>query len=223
GFSGNEKVVKIDFPHFEREDWVICIALLLVVGLWITDRWHGLDPLVPAMIGLTLVLLLTKRLTWLQLKQSSALDLALIVATLFSLVDVLDAYGILETFGYYLHSLYGWIGAFGSFGVMGLVILLTILFNLFIPSIPVCTTFLIPLFMSGFAGTGFNPLFVALTVTMVVDTVKFYPAQSTPLLLAYEKKRFTRKDVALFGFIMAGLIFIIVPGIVLSYWRFLEG
>ena len=32
-----------------------CAILLVVSALWLTDRWHGLDPVVPALFGAVLM------------------------------------------------------------------------------------------------------------------------------------------------------------------------
>lgn len=52
-----------------RHDGYILAVLLLMVGLWVTDVWHGLPTVVPALMGLFL-LLVGNCITWRDIKET---------------------------------------------------------------------------------------------------------------------------------------------------------
>ncbi|WP_165820808.1 hypothetical protein [Pueribacillus theae] len=49
----------------------------------------------------------------------------------------------------------------------------------------------------------------------------FYPAQSTPLLMVYDGKSFTVRDVAQMGFVMTFLLIATLITSILPYWNWL--
>lgn len=56
---------------------------------------------------------------------------------------------------------------------------------------------------------------------MTVDTLNYYPAQSTPLLMVYDGKYFGPADVLKFGFAMTVILIVGLFAAVLPYWGLL--
>ena len=199
-----------------RKDWYILAVLMLMVGLWLTDRWHSLPTVVPAMLGFFL-LLLGRHIEWKDIRQTGTWDTVMILGTLLSVVDAMRRCGILDLLTERLSDM---IPALWPASLMILsIVLATVLINLLIPSITICLALLLPLFTHLAAGLGLNPILVGLAVTMTVDTVKFYPAQSMPLLMVADTGYFDRKDVFTMGFAMLAGLLIMLFAVYIPYWN----
>ena len=206
---------KLQSPSLARRDWYVLAVLLLMVGLWVTDAWHGLPAVVPALIGFSLFLV-GDCLKWQSLKQTGTWDTVIILGTLLSLVEAMRRFGVLDML---TSRLTGMLPAQWPTAVLLLAIMLaTVIMNLLIPSITVCLTLLLPLFTHLATGLGLSPLLVGLMVTMTVDSVKFYPAQSTPLLMVYDREDFTAKDVASMGIVMLVALAVLLLAVYVPYW-----
>jgi di/tricarboxylate transporter len=206
-------------PAFAREDWVILFTLVLMVGLWVSDSLHHLQPVVPALIGLMVLCLFTRSLNWDDIKRSSAWDNVMILASLLSLVEAMNRYGVLSLVAKELGDVFpdDWSNPF----LLVLIVGFTILFNVFIPNITVCVTFLVPLFAQISLKIGLDPVLVGLVIAMVIDGIKFYPTQSTPLLMVYNGRDFTVRDVSQMGIAMTLLFLCALFGVIIPYWGWL--
>ncbi len=198
-----------------KGDWYILAVLMVMVGLWLSDSWHHLPTVVPAMIGFIL-LLLGRSLDWKDIRQTGTWDTVIILGTLLSLVDAMRRFGVLDLFTERMAMLLpaGW-----PMPILLLIIIVaTVLVNLLIPSITICLALLLPLFVHLARGLGINPVLVGLAVTMTIDTVKFYPAQSMPLLMAADMGYFNKKDVFSMGFAMLAALLVLLYTVFLPYW-----
>lgn len=201
-----------------RHDAYLLASLVLMVGLWVTDVWHGLPTVVPAIIGLCL-LLIGNCISWQDIKGTSSWDTVIILGTMLSVVEAMKRYGVLDLLTSQVGSL---LSAQWSTAPLLLAIMMsTILLNLLIPSITVCLTLLLPLFIQLSAGLGLNPVLVGLMITMTVDAVKFYPTQSTPLLMIYDDRTFNTRDVAGMGLFMMGALMLLLFLVFIPYWSLL--
>ena len=198
-----------------KGDWYILAVLMVMVGLWLSDSWHHLPTVVPAMIGFIL-LLLGRSLDWKDIRQTGTWDTVIILGTLLSLVDAMRRFGVLDLFTERMAMLLpaGW-----PMPILLLIIIVaTVLVNLLIPSITICLALLLPLFVHLARGLGINPVLVGLAVTMTIDTVKFYPAQSMPLLMVADMGYFNKKDVFSMGFAMLAALLVLLYTVFLPYW-----
>lgn len=206
-------------PVFSKNDWIIVSILLVVVGFWITDSIHQFPPVVPALLGVVLLFIFTDSLTWEDLKNSSAFENLIIIGSLLSLIEIVHSYGVFTYLSDFITSLFSdqWHYIF----IVLVIIIFTMLFNIFIPSIVVCISILIPLFIEVAASIGLNPMLISLLIALTVDGIKFYPTQSTPILMVYDKKGFTITDIFQMGVAMFFLMIVVVFTIILPYWRLL--
>jgi di/tricarboxylate transporter len=143
----------------------------------------------------------------------------MIIGALFSLIDALERYGGLEIITTWLFEYFP--ANINTYIVIVLFVSLTAIFNLFIPNISVCVAFLVSLFTQLSLEIGVNPIIAALVTTMTVDSVKFYPTQSTPLLMVYDRKSFQENDVFQTGLAYLFLLILVVLFIAIPYWQFL--
>lgn len=200
-----------------KDDWIILSTMLFVVIFWITDHWHFLHPAVPALVGLLILFLFTKSLRWTDINASSVWENVIIIGTFLSLVEALNRYGSFQGIIDIIESSLP--TSLNEYVIILGCILLTVIFNLFIPNITVCITFLIPLFIELSLKLGMNPVIMALLTAMTIDCIKFYPTQSTPLLMVYDRSFFSVRDVFQMGLALLVILIILVYVIILPYWR----
>lgn len=202
---------------FKKEDWLIVITMVGVTLLWISDTWHKLHPAAPALIGVLVLFIFTQSIEWNDIKSSSVWENVMIIGALLSLIEALNRYGGFEILTSWVFKIFP--VSLNDFILVLLCILITIIFNLFIPNITVCVTFLVPLFIQLSLQIGVNPIVTALVTTMTVDSIKFYPSQSTPLLMVYDRNKFGIKDVFHMGATLLIMLIIIVLFLILPYWK----
>ena len=204
---------------FERNDWIMLSTLVMVVLLWVTDKWHHFNPAVPALIGLTILFVFTKSLKWEDIKNSSAWENIIIIGSLLSLVEALKRYGSLDILISFIEN--NLPKEINEYLIILGCIILTVIFNLFIPNITVCVTFLIPLYIQLSLELGINPFIMGLLTTLTIDCIKLYPTQSTPLLMVYDRNFLNKSDVFQFGITILIVLIFLVMFLILPYWKIL--
>ncbi|MRG84919.1 SLC13 family permease [Salinibacillus xinjiangensis] len=204
-------------PEFSRDDWKMIGILLFVVGFWMSDSVHQFPPVVGALLGAVLLFIFTPNLNWEDIKQSNAFENLIIIGSMLSLIEVVSDYGVFTDLSQLITHVFS--DQWSYIMIVVIVIIFTMIFNIFIPSIVVCISILVPLFSEVAESVGLNPILIALLVALTVDGVKFYPAQSTPILMVYDKNEFTVRDIAQMGVAMFFLLIVVVFVIILPYWR----
>lgn len=199
-----------------QKDYFLLLILALTVGLWVTDSWHHLPSVIPALLSFSL-LLSFGYLRWDDLKQTSMWDTVIVLGMLLSLTEALRRYGALTALTATVSQVLP--AALPKPILLLLIMLCTIICNLLIPNITICLTILIPLFTQLAGSLGLNPILVGLMITMTVDSVKFYPSQSTGLLMVYNGKDFSIKDVAQMGLFMTLALATLLLICFVPYWH----
>ncbi len=204
---------------FKKDDYVLGGILILVILLWSTDFWHGFHPVVPALIGFSLVLIFYPPAGWAEIQQSKVLENMIILGVLFSLINIAQSQGFMD------HLCRGVADQFPQQlpvqAALLLIVAMAALFHLFIPNISVCLTILLPLVATVSPAAGINPVVAGLVTTMTVDTLNYYPAQSTPLLMVYDGNFFRPLDVLKFGLAMTAIFTLALFLVILPYWTLL--
>lgn len=204
---------------FGRDDYALGGIMLLVVLLWATDFWHGFHPVVPALLGFLLVLLFYPLAGWGEIQRSRAFENMIILGVLFSLINIAEGQGLLDQFSRGVAEFFP--QQLPVQAALLLMVVLTAVFHLFIPNISVCLTILLPLFVKISPVLGINPVVAGLVTTMTVDTLNYYPAQSTPLLMVYDGDCFKPQDVFKFGLAMTVIFVLALFAVILPYWGLL--
>ncbi|WP_353928582.1 SLC13 family permease [Desulfofundulus kuznetsovii] len=219
GYETFCKEFKVKKISFAKDDYILIGIMTLVMLLWATDFWHNFHPVVPALLGLVLILIFHAPTKWSEVQQSNALDNMIILGVLFSLISIVERHGFIDQFSQYVAEHFPRYMPVQS--SLMVIIVLTAVFHLFIPNISACLTILVPLFFKISSLVGINPIVVGLIVTMTVDTLNFYPAQSTPLLMVYDGTYLKSGDILKFGVGMSLIFIFILFLIILPYWNLL--
>ena len=196
-------------------------AILLVVSaLWLTDAWHGLDPAVPALFGVVLMVFPgIGVLRWPEIERGVSVGLVFAIASSLSLAHV-----VVQTGGA------AWLGAwlvaglrpFADFPLVlvTLLMVVSLVARALLSSITAFLTVLIPLVAALAPAVGLNPLPCCLLVTLVGDAVVYFAAQSSSSLMPYEYGYLSAGDVLRFGLLMS-VVAVLVGLLALPYWAWL--
>jgi di/tricarboxylate transporter len=196
-------------------------AILLVVSaLWLTDAWHGLDPAVPALFGV--VLMVTPGLgvvSWSEVERGVGVGLVFVIAASLSLAHTVVSTGGAAWLGDWLVAgLRPFAGA--PLVLVTLLMLVSLVARALLSSITTFLTIFIPLTAALAQAIGLNPLPCCLLVTLVGDSVVYYAAQSSSSLMPFEYDYLTAGDVLRLGILMS-VVAVVVGLIALPYWAWL--
>ena len=197
-------------------------AGLIAVGtalLWFTDFAHGLPPVVPALIAMTVILLPgIGLLSWREFEQNIGWTNFFVIASSLSLANALIVSGAAAWFAATL------VGSVEGFRNHPMLILLAMsgvaaVVRVVMPNISGYLAFIIPVAMSTGAALGLNPVVCGLAVVVVGDSVVFYPAGATASVFIFQRAELRGLEVVRVGLIMTviavGVLFIAV----LPYWN----
>ena len=197
-----------------------CAILLAVSALWLTDAWHGLDPAVPALFGV--VLLVTPGIgvvSWSEVERGVGVGLVFVIAASLSLAHTVVATGgAVWLGGWLVAGLRPFAGA--PLVLVTLLMLVSLVARALLSSITAFLTVLIPLTAALAQAIGLNPLPCCLLVTLVGDSVVYYAAQSSSSLMPFEYDYLTAGDVLRFGLLMS-VVAVAVGLVALPYWAWL--
>ena len=197
-------------------------AGLITLGtalLWFTDFAHGLQPVVPALIALSLILI--PRFGVLQLDdffRNVGWINFFVIATSLSLAHALVTSGAAAWLS---DTLVGGIeGLRGS----SLLVLLALAgasaaVRLVVPNITGYLALVIPIAMSTGESLGLNPLVCGMAAVVVGDAVVFYPAQSPSSVFIFTRANLSGYEVFRVGVMMTLAAIAILFAIVVPYWN----
>ena len=196
-------------------------AGLIAVGtalLWFTDFAHGLPPVVPALIAMTVILLPgVGLLTWREFESNIGWTNFFVIASSLSLANALIVSGAAAWFADTL------VGSVEGLRDHPTLILLAMsgaaaLVRVVMPNISGYLSFIIPVAMSTGAALGLNPVVCGLAVVVVGDSVVYYPASATASVFIYQRAEIRAQEVLRMGIVMTGIAIGVLFLIVLPYW-----
>jgi len=196
-------------------------AGLIAVGtalLWFTDFAHGLPPVVPALIAMTVILLPgVGLLTWREFESNIGWTNFFVIASSLSLANALIISGAAAWFADTL------VGSVEGLRDHPKLILLAMsgaaaMVRVVMPNISGYLSFIIPVAMSTGAALGLNPVVCGLAVVVVGDSVVYYPASATASVFIYQRAEIRAVEVVRMGVVMTFIAIGVLFLIVLPYW-----
>jgi len=208
-------------PPFSLQEIKTILVVLFVSVLWLTDFIHGWSPAIPALAGA--VLLIFPRigvLRWKDFESRLSWGLVLTIGVSLSLAQAMISTGAADWLGRQFVML-----CMGSHEnpLLFLIsmIVAAVIVHLAITNLAACAALIIPIAMTIARSAGINPIMCALIITIVINTVIFYPVQTAANLIAYESGYFSAADVGRLGVIMLGLTILVSLAIAVPYWSLL--
>ena len=221
GFTLSQGVGTVELkagPLQSKEIRAGLIALGTAV-LWFTDFAHGLPPVVPALIAMTVILLPgVGLLSWREFETNMGWTNIFVIAASLSMANALIVSAAAEWFAETL------VGSVEGLRDHPTLILLAMAgagaaVRVVMPNISGYLAFIIPVAMSTGAALGLNPVVCGLAVVVVGDSVVFYPASATGSVFIYQRAEIPASEVVRMGLIMTVISIGVLFTVVLPYWN----
>ena len=221
GFTLSQGVGTVELkagPLQSKEIRAGLIALGTAV-LWFTDFAHGLPPVMPALIAMTVILLPgVGLLSWREFETNMGWTNIFVIAASLSMANALIVSAAAEWFAETL------VGSVEGLRDHPTLILLAMAgagaaVRVVMPNISGYLAFIIPVAMSTGAALGLNPVVCGLAVVVVGDSVVFYPASATGSVFIYQRAEIPASEVVRMGLIMTVISIGVLFTVVLPYWN----
>lgn len=195
--------------------------LVITVALWMTEPLHGLNPVIPALVGVALMALpLTGIAPWQKLVEINV-DTILVLGATLSLGQALNQTGAVDYLGSILSQ--DWIVSLLSdpIGSVIFIVLATQLYHLGLSNVSTAVVTLIPLLihLSGVAGV--DPVWISFLAGLTCLHGYLLVVETMPNLLVYSTGMVTQRDFLYSGwwatFVTSGLTIFIA----LTWWKWL--
>lgn len=224
--SGPGEPVPAEAPSVSPGPWSpaekrTAAALAAALALWLTDSLHGWPPALPALFALTVLLMPGPGgLSWHRFHQRFSWTVLLTMGGVLSLASTLQTTGAVAWLAdRFLGAIGGW--SLPEVGVYLLIAAVTMIIHLAVPGFVPTVSLMVPLAMALAPHLGAGTLAAAFTATIATDSVIFYPVQATTSVMAYEQGQTSAKDVLVLGMVMAAAVLVLIPLVVLPYWRWI--
>jgi anion transporter len=212
----NVSVQKISYEQKKMLGIILGVSLL-----WLTDSWHHLHPAIPALLAAIVILSPgIGVLDWSTFQSGFPWSNILVIAASLSLANALISSAAANWIAGIL------VDAFSStiqspYIQLVLLMLMASLARLVITSIAAFLAIVLPIVVLFCQQVGINPLVCGLAVTIVADSVVYYPFTGPSSIMAYEKGYFSARSLLLLGLIMTVLSYIVVLFVAIPYWSIL--
>ena len=189
-----------------------------VALLWFTDFAHGLSPAVPALIAMAVILLPgVGLLSWRTFEENLGWSNFFIIATSLSLSSALVESGAAEWFANTLVSAVEGIGESPWLLLLAMSVAASAV-RFVMPNIAGYLAFIIPVAMSTGESLGLNPVVCGLAVTIVGDSVVYYPAAAAGAVFIYQRADISAPEVLRTGVVMTLVAVAVLFAFALPYW-----
>ncbi|WP_339227011.1 DASS family sodium-coupled anion symporter [Oceanobacillus sp. FSL K6-2867] len=200
-----------------NQEWRCLIILLIIVGLWISEPFHGMHPSIPALIGAVIMSLpMIGCARWenvVQINFNTVLLLSVTLSMGYALVDS----GAIATLSAYLSV--GWFLSIVQNPLLAviIIILLTQVFHKMISNVPAAVVTLIPITISVAANAEIDPLAMAFTAGLTSLYGFLLVVETMPNLLVHSTGLISQRDFLKPG-VYATVITIAVTIIIAATW-----
>lgn len=199
------------------------VTLAVLAGtclLWLSDSVHKLSPAIPALVGAVILQLpWIGAVTWKQVESRLSWNLILTIAAAMSLAGAMTKTGAATWLGHRFVEQLPNLASHPLLFIVGLITATTIV-HLAVTNLVASVSLLLPVTVTVAQAAGLNPVVCGLIVTLNINAVILYPAQTAVNLLAYDAGYFSASDVRRLGLAMLALNIIVVL-CAIPYWALL--
>jgi sodium-dependent dicarboxylate transporter 2/3/5 len=210
-----------DFGSLDLPEIKCMVILTLTVTLWMTEPLHGLDPSVPALIG---VLLMTFPgvgcATWSNVIQINFNTILLLGATL-SMGYALNESGAAQKIGEALGT--PWVLSLIQEPIPAVIFVLaaTQMIHLLMSNVSTAVVTLIPIYIGLSVQAGINPVFVCFTAALTCLHGYILVVETMPNIVVHSTGQISQREFLIPGLFATLLMMALTVLIALTWWRWL--
>lgn len=218
GVIANNAETVID--PLSRDQWIVIILLGLAINGWVVGSFVGIPAVIPAMV--VVFVLALPGIDIIDASDFTEINWGIIflLGAMLSLIDAMaavDAFSFITDFalsGLDVQEL-GWVMLLV---LLGFTLAVRATFSSPAPAIAI----LLPIILEFTNVIGFDGLFVALSLMLILNIAVFLPFQGPPVLLAYERGPLSLTEVFALGVLTVLCTLAIVVISWLVYWPFID-
>lgn len=199
-------------------------TLAIIIGttaLWLTDSLHGLNPVIPALIGATAMFVpRLGTLTWREYEDSRPWSVFLVIGASLSIASELDRSGAAEWLADQILTLIPLRDL--SLAPQLLVLMFVVAaINFVLTNRSAVLGITIPLIFSLAGPLGLNPMVLGLIVPIIALSTNFYPVQVATGLVTYQTRHYTSGEFLRAGLLLTVIAVLTIFFVALPWWAFL--
>ena len=199
-----------------REQWIVVTTLGLAIIAWIVGSFIGVDAIIPAMAVVFIYAVPRVRILTAEEIRNVNWGIILLLGTMLSLLEAMERVNALDRI---IETMVVLIPADGpSVLSFAIVIVIAVLIRGTFSSSSAAMVVLFPLVLEFAVRFGFDPLFTAFGVMMLLMVTVFLPFNLPTVLVAYDDGPLTIPEVFGLGLLTLGMTAMVVIGSWLIYW-----
>ncbi|HET7629367.1 MAG TPA: DASS family sodium-coupled anion symporter [Bacillales bacterium] len=210
-----------DYGPLNRDEKKCCGILILIVLLWVTEPLHGLDPSIPALIG---VLLMT--LPGIGCSDGSQVfkvnfGTVLLLGTTLSMGYALTESGAAREIGEWIAV--PWVLSLLQHPMLAVpfIVIVTQIVHLFVANVATAVVALIPIYIGLAAEAGVDPLFLCITAAITCLHGYILAVETMPNVIVFDTGQVTQKDFFIPGLYATLMMAVAIVIVALTWWNWL--
>jgi len=185
---------------FDRDQRIVVGVMVTVIGLWVVGSFLGLPTILPPTAAVFFLALPGIGIVAAEDMRTISWGIIFVFGTMFSLLEVLESAGVLSWVVGNAETLLPF-ATVPVWGTVGLLLALAFVVRLFFSTASAALLVLFPVMLRFADAFGVDPLYLSLSLVMIVGSSTVFPFNTTTVLLTYDKGSMTAVDVMATGLI----------------------
>lgn len=200
-----------------RDQRIVAVVMLGAILGWIIGSFIGLPTIVPAIIaGVILAMPGIDIITAKDIRDVSW-GVLFLIGAMFSILNVMETSG---TLGYLVDGITQYI-AFSllpTWQAVTILLILAVCIRVFFSTASAAIVIVLPIILEFGEISGVNPLYLALSVLILIGSTTFLPFNTSAVLISFDRGPLTNREVVRFGFVTMCLAAVIIALSWFFYW-----
>ncbi|AZH25332.1 SLC13 family permease [Haloplanus aerogenes] len=185
---------------FDRDQRIVVGVMVTVIVLWVVGSFLGIPTILPPTAAVFFLALPGIGIVAAEDMRTVSWGIIFVFGTMFSLLEVLESAGVLSWVVGNAEALLPFT-AVPIWGTVALLLALAFVVRLFFSTASAALLVLFPVMLRFADAFGVDPLYLSLSLVMIVGSSTVFPFNTTTVLLTYDKGSMTAVDVMATGLI----------------------
>lgn len=202
---------------FTREQRIVGWVMIGAVAGWIVGSFVGLPTILPAIGAVTVLSMPGIDIITSDDIADVSWGILFLIGAMFSILEVMETSGTL-TFVVDRITQYIPFAALSHWQIVATLLLLAVLIRVFFSTASAAIIIVLPIVLEFGDVLGVNPLYLALSVLIIVGSTTFLPFNTTAVLLSFDRGPLSNREVFGFGFVTMFFASVVILLSWLFYW-----